>query len=105
MNINISKYNNVEEFKKEFANCLVQRLYLGHDDPTETVYETVNILNITEENFNNKQIVSIFNPTVFEWYDIIDEQTTEPEMITIPKSEYDKLIAAQNILNIYNYIK
>jgi hypothetical protein len=99
MNINISKYNNVQEFKKEFAGCLVQRLYLGHHDPTETVYETVNIHHITEENFNDKQIVRVFNPTVFEWYDIINEPTTEPEMITISKSEYNKLVTAQKLLN------
>ncbi len=49
--------------------------------------------------FNDKQIVRVFNPTVFEWYDIINEPTTEPEMITISKSEYNKLVTAQKLLN------
>ena len=94
MNINISKYNNVQEFKKEFAGCLVE--ILNNPIPFNVYY-------LTEETFNNKQITSVYDPKYSQWFTTINTSIIEPEMITIPKSEYNKLVAAQKLIELYPF--
>lgn len=90
MNINISNYNNVDEFKKEFTDCLVEI----RNNPLP-----FNVKFLTEETFDNKSIVGIYHPKYSQWFTTINTSIKEPEMITIPKSEYNNLIAAQKLLD------
>jgi len=62
MNINISNYNTAfsyEEFKKEFAGCLVQLL----DKPYP-----FNVKFLSEEDFNNTQIIGVYDPKCCQWF-------------------------------------